>query len=93
MSKIILFQNTDFGGKYVTFEGPVEDLHKFDFDNRTSSIIVCSGTWGLFQNTGTGDHGGKIWEVKANGGPKGDGVYPTYDHHWKNDSVSSLKPI
>ena len=45
-----------------------------DWNNRTSSIQVIRGEWTIFQDGGKG-RPSKV-TLKANGGPKKDGVYP-----------------
>lgn len=91
MPKITLFQNTNFGGKYLTLNGADSNLKDQDFNDRTSAVIVCSGKWVLYQDT---NFGGQQWVVEETGGPNGDGMYPSYkDWNGKNDSVSSLKPL
>jgi hypothetical protein len=91
MPKITLFQNTSFGGKYLTLNQADSNLKDQDFNDRTSAVIVCSGSWVLYQDS---DYKGQQWVVTENGGPNGDGLYPSYkDWNGKNDSVSSLKPL
>jgi len=91
MPKITLFQNANYGGDNLTLRGPITNLKTVGFNDKTSSIIVCSGSWNLYQD---GDFRGQEWSVQENGGPKGDGLYPNPTYwHGKNDSISSLKPV
>lgn len=91
MAKIILFQNTSFGGRYLVCQQADANLKEQNFNDTTSAVIVCSGTWVLYQDS---NYNGQQWVVSETGGPNGDGLYPSYkDWNGKNDTVSSLKPI
>ena len=91
MPKITLFQNTNFGGQNLTLRQADTNLKDQGFNDKTSAIIVCSGSWILYQDA---DYKGQQWVVQENGGPNGDGLYPSYsDWGGKNDSISSLKPV
>ena len=91
MPKITLFQNANYGGKNLTLRQADSNLKQQGFNDITSSIIVCSGSWILYQDA---NYEGTQWVVQENGGPNGDGLYPSYTY-WdgKNDSISSLKPV
>jgi hypothetical protein len=91
MPKITLFQNTNFGGKYLTLQQADSNLKDQNFNDITSAVIVCSGSWILYQDA---DFKGQQWVVTENGGPNGDGLYPSYNNwNGKNDTVSSVKPL
>jgi hypothetical protein len=90
MSKITLFQNTNFGGDHLSLQQPDANLKNQNFNDKTSAIIVCSGNWKLYQDS---NFNGKLWEVHEKGGPNQDGLYPSYkDWGGTNDSISSLIP-
>jgi hypothetical protein len=91
MSSIVLFENDCFTGKEFPASGPVPDLKPLGFGDKTSSIIVLSGAWVVYQDK---DYKGNSWIVKADGGVSNHGVYPN-PASWggKNDSISSLKPV
>jgi hypothetical protein len=91
MPKITLFQNTNFGGQYLTLQQADTNLKDQNFGDKTSAVIICSGNWVLYQDS---DFKGQQWVVNENGGPNNDGLYPTYkDWGGKNDTISSLKPL
>lgn len=91
MPKITLFQNTSFGGRSLTLQQGDSKLQDQNFNDITSAVIVCSGSWVLYQDS---DFKGQQWVVTENGGPNSDGLYPSYkDWNGKNDSISSLKPL
>ncbi|HEV3468965.1 MAG TPA: beta/gamma crystallin-related protein [Pyrinomonadaceae bacterium] len=91
MPKVTLFQDANFGGKYLTLQQAASNLKNQNFNDMTTAVLVCSGNWRLFQNA---DFGGMFWDVKENGGPNGDGLYPN-SSSWggKNDSISSVMPL
>ena len=86
IAKIVLFEATGLSGKSVMFtsSGNLDN----SFNDKVSSIVVVNGTWSLYKD---GNFSGKRWEVRANGGPDGDGVYPSYkDWSGDNDTISSV---
>ena len=94
MSSIIIFQDVNYRGAYLRTEKNIEDLATRDFDNKIQSIIVCEGTWQLFENPG---YGGEMWTVEVDGGPNADGLYPKStksgsSYYWRHDRVSSIRP-
>ena len=91
MPKITLFQNANYGGENLTLQAADSNLKQQGFNDKTSAIIVCSGSWILYQDA---DYKGTQWVVSENGGPGQNGLYPTYTYwNGKNDSISSLKPV
>lgn len=89
MVKIILFQNSNFQGKSLVVTSDEPNLVPQGFNDITSSLIVISGQWSLYQNV---NYTGTSWTVSEVGGPDGDGCYPDYgDWGGTNDSISSLK--
>ncbi len=86
IAKIVLFEATGLSGNSVMFTSS-GNLDK-SFNDKVSSIVVVNGTWSLYKD---GNFSGKRWEVRANGGPDGDGVYPSYrDWSGDNDAISSV---
>lgn len=53
---ITLYTDDDFGGRSVTVRGATPDLVPLGFNDRTSSVIVRSGTWELCQHAGFQGH-------------------------------------
>lgn len=50
--EITLYTDDNFGGRSVTVRGATPDLVPQGFNDRTSSVIVRSGTWELCQHAG-----------------------------------------
>jgi hypothetical protein len=94
---VILFNNVNFCGDYHDPAKKDEYRHITDstadlgsFDNLTSSIIVCEGEWELWSER---NFGGLSWSVSSKGGPKKDGLYPSFkDWGGLNDDISSVRP-
>ena len=86
---ILLFKDSDFRGRMVVVTGAVSSLKTIDFNDEVSSIIVLSGNWVAYKDT---DFKGDAWQLPAIGGPDGNGRYPEPDP-FKNDAISSLKPV
>lgn len=90
MPKIILFKDTHYQGAHIVLQQAVPNLEDLNWNDTVSSLIVCSGTWSLYDDT---DYKGKQYVVNENGGPSGDGLFPSYkDWGQANDKLSSLKP-
>lgn len=84
---IALFEATNYGKRLEHLDA-ASNLHVLD--DETSSIIVTSGTWQLCRDASfTGDS----WIVTADGGPTGNGRYPTHNGYWDNDAISSARPV
>ena len=50
--EITLYTDDNFGGRSVTVRGATPDLVQQGFNDRTSSVIVRSGSWELCQHAG-----------------------------------------
>lgn len=50
--EVTLYTDDNFGGRSVTLRGATPDLVPLGFNDRTSSVIVRSGTWELCQHAG-----------------------------------------
>lgn len=89
-AKIIVFSDANFQGQSRVLTSPVQTLNPTRFNNLTSSLIVVSGAWELYENV---NFEGDAWVVSEDGGPNEDGVYPNWQS-WQgdNDVISSLKP-
>jgi hypothetical protein len=66
--KIIVFDNEEFLGDHIHMFGNIRDLGKWG--NRTSSLIILSGTWELFgdedfNGTSIGTLGPGMYELVA----------------------------
>lgn len=93
MAKIILFRDVNFGKAALVVTAGDPRLKSQDFNDSTSSLIVVSGTWKLYQDDSYKTTDAGPWTVSENGGPFKDGTYPDFrDWKGKNDSISSLKP-
>lgn len=49
-----LFSNPDFRGDRVAVDGPVSDLTRSNFNDRTESVMVHAGTWEICSNAAFG---------------------------------------
>jgi hypothetical protein len=79
--KIIVFDNEEFLGDHIHMFGNIRDLGKWG--NRTSSLIILSGTWELFDDE---DFNG------ASIGTLGPGMYANVAAKGlKNNSISSVR--
>jgi hypothetical protein len=54
--EVTLYTDDNFGGQSVTLRGATPDLVAFGFNDRTSSVIVRSGTWELCEHAGFQGH-------------------------------------
>lgn len=54
--EVTLYTDDNFGGRSVTVRGATPDLVPLGFNDRTSSVIVRSGTWELCQHAGFQGH-------------------------------------
>jgi hypothetical protein len=85
---IVLFETTSYGKHLEHLDSASSSLR--EVDDKTSSVIVTSGTWQLCRDT---NFAGDSWVVTANGGPDGNGRYPTYKGYWEKDAISSARPV
>ena len=82
-SGVCLFENYEFSGRMVELTAAQSNFGNIDFNDETSSVIVVSGTWDLFQNY---DFNGTRWQLST-------GRYAKPEEGgFKNDSVSSAQP-
>jgi hypothetical protein len=93
MSKIILFAG-DFADPVkavvLTRTATFPEINGMGFNDVTSSVIVISGTWKLWEgNIGDGLFASGI--VTANGGPDRDGIYPFGTMPIGNDKLSAVE--
>ncbi|MCX7746561.1 MAG: beta/gamma crystallin family protein [Clostridia bacterium] len=87
--KIILFEHVNFSGRSLVVPTDIPDLRQYGFNDIVSSIIVIRGRWEIYEHI---LYGGRRYVVTANGGPFGDGTYPTWTS-WGgvNDQLSSVR--
>lgn len=96
MAKITLYKHAEFRcdadeDKFVVEDRDIEKLGDEWLNDELSSVIVANGSWTLYNHANHDDSGG-AWEVSADGGPNGDGLYPRpSDWGGPNDVVSSIK--
>lgn len=93
MAKIILFAG-DFNNPVrclvLTRTTPYPEINGKGFNDVTSSAIVISGRWKLWEgNIGDATYPWAI--VNENGGPDGDGVYPFGTLPLRNDKLSAVE--
>jgi hypothetical protein len=93
MAKIILFAG-DFDNPVrclvLTKTTPYTSIKSKNFNDVTSSAIVISGKWRLWEgNIGDKQYASGI--VTENGGPDGDGVYPFGTLPIGNDKLSAVE--
>ena len=88
---IVLCADEDFGGNTITLNGDVPNLKAagVNFNDKTSSVVVRSGTFTLYRDFG---YQGPSVTVCKTGGPNNDGMYP--HPLWMgnmNDAFSSVR--
>jgi hypothetical protein len=54
--ELTLFSDDNFGGRSVTLRGPTPDLVPLGFNDRTSSVMVRSGSWELCEHANFQGH-------------------------------------
>ncbi len=86
---ILLFDNTNFGGISTRLEDSCTDLRQYPIGYTTSALIVGKGSWNLYTRI---NYEGNVYTVSSTGGPKGDGLYPTYQGFFPNDTIGSISP-
>jgi hypothetical protein len=89
MAEAQLFRDANYKGGAVTVTEDVAKLSSKNFNDVTTSVIVKSGTFTLYQDD---DFNGWSITVSAVGGPDSNGRYPnssTLGGH--NDKVSSVR--
>jgi hypothetical protein len=79
--QLTLFADSDFRGNQVTLSNNVTNLNDLGFNDRTSSIVVRSGTWQLCEHK---DFGGYCAELRP-------GEYRTLAGF--NDKISSVREV
>jgi hypothetical protein len=82
-SGICLFQDNNFGARMVTLTGAQSNFKNIYFNDETSSVIVVSGTWSLYEDI---NFKGTKWTL-------GVGQYATPQAGgFNNDAISSVQP-
>ena len=96
MAEAIIFVDTEFGGLHTHLFQSVVDFTKLslggkgvhlvegDWNDKVSSIVVVSGRWQFFKDTG--------WQNPM-GPVLGPGVYPVLPSGIRNDAISSAKIV
>lgn len=79
--QLTLFADNDFRGNQVTLSNTVTNLNDLGFNDRTSSIVVRSGTWQLCEHK---DFGGYCAELRP-------GEYRSLEGF--NDKISSVREV
>lgn len=79
--QLTLFADNDFRGDQITLHNAVRNLQDAGFNDRTSSIVVRSGTWQLCEHM---DFGGYCEELRP-------GQYRDLPHF--NDRISSVREV
>ena len=79
--QLTLFADNDFRGNQITLSNAVNNLNDLGFNDRTSSIMVRSGTWQLCEHK---DFGGVCSELRP-------GEYRSLSGF--NDKISSVREV
>lgn len=79
--QLTLFADNDFRGNQITLSNTVTNLNDLGFNDRTSSIVVRSGTWQLCEHK---DFGGYCAELRP-------GEYRSLEGF--NDKISSVREV
>ena len=82
-AQVTLYQNERFHGPTFTVSGPVNNLDRYGFNDRASSLIIERGTWQVCEDS---DFRGRCIELRP-------GQYPTLNAMGLNNRVSSLRRI
>lgn len=86
---IMLFQDSNYGGRMVTFTQSLANFNDIAFNDTASSAIVQGDTWYLYQDA---DFKGTTWPVTPTTGPNQNGYIPEAGSFFGNDAVSSIRP-
>lgn len=79
--QLTLFADNDFRGNQLTLSNPVNNLNDVGFNDRTSSIVVRSGTWQVCEHM---NFGGYCVELRP-------GEYRSLPNF--NDKISSVREV
>jgi hypothetical protein len=79
--QLTLFADNDFRGNQVTLSNSVNNLNDMGFNDRTSSVVIRSGTWQLCEHK---DFGGYCAELRP-------GQYRSREGF--NDKISSVREV
>ena len=86
---IMLFQNSNYGGRMVPFTQSLANFETIDFNDTASSAIVLGDTWYLYKDA---NFSGTTWPVSPQSGPGQNGFIPQAGSTFGNDEVSSINP-
>lgn len=91
MSKITLFQHNDYKAPEVPLDDSCPNFLDIPFNDVVSSAKVESGTWQIYEHV---NYTGRSVTLSANGGPNGNGLYPSTEFMGGfNDQFSSIKLV
>ncbi|XP_072047721.1 epidermal differentiation-specific protein-like isoform X2 [Amphiura filiformis] len=81
---IVLYGDSNYGGNHASFQYAIDNLGYYHFNDETSSIVVKTGTWILYEDYGYSGRQYIIHEGSYSD-PKG----------WSggHDQISSLRPV
>lgn len=82
-AQITLYEHENFKGRPLVLDRPSQDLARFDYSNRASSVIVVGEPWEVCEHS---DFRGRCVLLRA-------GNYPALDVLDMNDRVSSARPV
>ena len=77
------YEHDGFQGRSFTTERPVNDLQRFGFNDRASSVVVRSERWEVCEDAG---YGGRCVVLRQ-------GQYPSLGAMGLNDRVSSVREV
>ena len=86
----ILFGDTKYGGRMVSFTQASANFSDFNFNDKASSALILGGQWSVYYDA---DFHGESKVLTSQGGPEKNGRYPSYSGFFANDKISSIKPL
>lgn len=82
-AQVIFYENENFQGRSFTAEKGINDLNRYGFNDRASSVVVLRERWEVCQDAG---FGGRCVVLRA-------GRYASLAAMGMNDRVSSVRPL
>ncbi len=82
-AQVTFYENDGYQGRSFTAAGPVDDLTRYGFNDRASSVVVDRDAWQVCEDAG---FGGRCVVLRP-------GSYPSLRQMGLNDRVSSVRPL
>lgn len=82
-AQVTFYENDSYQGRAFTASGSVNDLTRYGFNDRASSVVVDRDTWQVCEDAG---FGGRCVVLRP-------GSYPSLREMGLNDRVTSVRPL